>query len=197
MKPSSNISRRRRSAITDGSPDYMAKRAELIEIAAKQFKLSGYRATTLAEVGRKAGLDRATVYYYFGSKEELFREILRKGVAANIQECVRISKIENLDPLQKITAITKQMMNAYDEHYPHMYVYLQDEMEQITTEQSVWAQEIISQTRTFEKLIMDLVSQAMRMLNWTHRWYQPGGTHGSDEVGTAFASIFLDGMRSK
>lgn len=216
MKPSSNISRRRKSAITDGSPEYRAKRAEIVEIAARQFKLSGYRATTLAEVGRKAGLDRATVYYYFGSKEELFREILREGVAANIQECVRISKIEELDALQKITAITKQMMNAYDEHYPHMYVYLQEEMEQITTEKSVWAQEIIHQTRTFERLIMDLVAQAMNegqfrsdisvsvasnaifgMLNWTHRWYQPGGTHGSNEIGSAFASIFIDGMRKK
>ena len=80
MTKPSNISKRRETALKEGSSDYLAKRAELVEIAAGQFKQSGYRATTLAEIGRKAGLDRATVYYYFGSKEELFREILRTGV---------------------------------------------------------------------------------------------------------------------
>ena len=79
MTQSSNISRRRKSALEDGSSDYLAKRAELVEIAGRQFKNNGFRATTLAEIGHKAGLDRATVYYYFGSKEELFRECLRVG----------------------------------------------------------------------------------------------------------------------
>src|SRR3546814_11449663 len=83
--------------ISDWSSDvcssdlYLAKRAELVEIAGRQFKNNGFRATTLAEIGHKAGLDRATVYYYFGSKEELFRECLRVGVDDNINECERIA----------------------------------------------------------------------------------------------------------
>ncbi len=214
-KPS-NISRRRDSALKEGSSDYLAKRDELVGIAAQQFKQSGYRATTLAEIGHKAGLDRATVYYYFGSKEELFREILRTGVDANIRECVRISESEVLDPLQKLEAIIKQLMKAYDEHYPHMYVYIQEEMDRIASEKSVWAQEIASQTRKFERIVMRLISESMAagklradipvslaanaifgMLNWTHRWYQPGGAHGAGEVSDSFAAIFLDGMRPR
>ncbi|MCB2050050.1 MAG: TetR family transcriptional regulator [Novosphingobium sp.] len=214
MTGPSNISKRRATALKEGSSDYLAKRAELVEIAAQQFKQSGYRATTLAEIGRKAGLDRATVYYYFGSKEELFREILRTGVDANIRECVRISRDEGLSALEKLEAVVRQLMKAYDEHYPHMYVYIQEEMERIASEKSVWAKEIASQTRKFERIVLDLVSQAVRdgelrsdipvsvaanaifgMVNWTHRWYQPGGYHSADVVGGAFASIFLDGMR--
>src|SRR3546814_17795247 len=83
MAQSSNISRRRKTALEDGSTDYLAKRAELVEIAGRQFKNNGFRAPTLAEIGHKAGLDRATVYYYFGSKEELFSEGLRVGVDDN------------------------------------------------------------------------------------------------------------------
>lgn len=216
MAKISNISRRRESALKDGSADYLAKRDELIRIAAQQFKQSGYRATTLAEIGHKAGLDRATVYYYFGSKEELFREILRTGVDQNIRECVQISQSTELDSIEKLEAIVRQLMTAYDEHYPHMYVYIQEEMDRITSEKSVWAQELASQTRKFEKMVMGLIAESIAagkmrgdipvsiaanaifgMLNWTHRWYQPGGMHGADEVSMSFALIFLDGMRPR
>jgi len=216
MVKASNISKRRESALKEGSADYLAKRDELVRIAAQQFKQSGYRATTLAEIGHKAGLDRATVYYYFGSKEELFREILRTGVDQNIRECVRISQNDKLDSLEKLQAIIQQLMKAYDEHYPHMYVYIQEEMDRIASEKSVWAQELAGQTRKFEKIVMGLISETIAagkmrddipvsiaanaifgMLNWTHRWYQPGGAHGADEVSRSFARIFLDGMRPR
>lgn len=216
MVQSSNISRRRKSALEEGSSDYLAKRAELVEIAGRQFKNNGFRATTLAEIGHKAGLDRATVYYYFGSKEELFREILRTGVDQNIRECVKISQNKNLDSLDKLQKIVQQLMKAYDEHYPHMYVYIQEEMDRIASEKSVWAQELASQTRKFEKIVMGLISETIAagkmrddipvsiaanaifgMLNWTHRWYQPGGAHRAGEVSQSFAKIFLDGMKPR
>jgi len=216
MVKASNISKRRESALKEGSVDYLAKRDELVRIAAQQFKQSGYRATTLAEIGHKAGLDRATGYYYFGSKEELFREILRTGVDQNIRECVKISQNDTLDSLEKLQAIIQQLMKAYDEHYPHMYVYIQEEMDRIASEKSVWAQELAGQTRKFEKIVMGLISETIAagkmrddipvsivanaifgMLNWTHRWYQPGGAHGADEVSRSFAKIFLDGMRPR
>ena len=216
MVKASNISKRRESALKEGSADYLAKRDELVRIAAQQFKQSGYRATTLAEIGHKAGLDRATVYYYFGSKEELFREILRTGVDQNIRECVKISQNDKLDSLEKLQAIVQQLMKAYDEHYPHMYVYIQEEMDRIASEKSVWAQELAGQTRKLEKIVMGLISETIAagkmrddipvsiaanaifgMLNWTHRWYQPGGAHSADEVSRSFAKIFLDGMKPR
>ena len=215
MAKPSNISKRRETALKEGSSDYLAKREELVQIAAGQFKQSGYRATTLAEIGRKAGLDRATVYYYFGSKEELFREILRTGVDANMRECVRISEDQSLDPIEKLKAVIRQLMTAYDEHYPHMYVYIQEEMERITSEQSVWALEIAGQTRKFERIVITLIEEATAsgllrndipvsvsanaifgMLNWTHRWYQPGRKYSARLVSDSFASIFIDGMRA-
>lgn len=213
MVQSSNISRRRKSALKEGSADYLAKRAELVEIAGRQFKSNGFKATTLAEIGHKAGLDRATVYYYFGSKEELFRECLRVGVDANIAECERIYLEAGKSSADKLKAIIQQLMFAYDQYYPHMYVYIQEEMSRITSEQSAWAQQIVSQTRKFERIVIGLITDLVDkgevrsdisvrvaanaifgMLNWTHRWYQPGGPHSADQVSAAFSTIFFEGM---
>jgi AcrR family transcriptional regulator len=216
MKVSSNISRRRTSALHEGSADYLAKRAELVEIAGRQFKANGFKATTLAEIGHKAGLDRATVYYYFGSKEELFRECLRLGVDANIQQCERIFADQTLATEPKLRAIMQQLMKAYDQYYPHMYVYIQEEMNRITSEKSAWAQQLLLQTRKFERIVMTLIvtliqSGDMRsdisvrvaanavfgMLNWTHRWYQPNGPQTPEEISNGFCDIFFDGMRAR
>lgn len=194
----------------------MAKREELVEIAGRQFKANGFRATTLAEIGHKAGMDRATVYYYFGSKEELFRECVRLSVDANIAECERIAADLSRDPKDRLRAVIIQLMLAYDRYYPHMYVYIQEEMERIASEKSDWAQQIITQTRTYERIVLSLISELMKkgelrndiavsiaanavfgMLNWTHRWYQPGGPHSADEIADGFCKIFFEGLDAK
>lgn len=215
MGQSSNISRRRQTALNEGSVDYLAKRAELVEIAGRQFKVNGFKSTTLAEIGHKAGLDRATVYYYFGSKEELFRECVRQSVDANIAECQRIFNDKARPARERLRAIILQLMSAYDHYYPHMYVYIQEEMSRIAGEQSTWAQHLVGQTRTFERIVLSLVSELIAsgemrsdipvsvaanaifgMLNWTHRWYQPGGPHPAGQVSAAFADIFFEGMKA-
>jgi len=215
MPQPSNISRRRQVALEEGSSDYLAKRAELVEIAGRQFKANGFKATTLAEIGHKAGLDRATVYYYFGSKEELFRECLRLGVDANIAECERIFGDSVMTATEKLRTVIRQLMMAYDQHYPHMYVYIQEEMSRIASEKSAWAQRIMVKTRTFERIVLSLISELIEkgemrgdiavsvaanavfgMLNWTHRWYQPGGAHSAEEIADAFCDIFFNGVKA-
>ena len=215
MGQTSNISKRRKIALEEGSSDYLAKRAELVEIAGRKFKANGFKATTLAEIGHKAGLDRATVYYYFASKEELFRECLRVGVEANIAECERIFADTELPAAAKLRQVITQLMSAYDQYYPHMYVYIQEEMSRITSERSEWAMRIVTKTRTFEQIVLSLIKQLIAkgemrsdiavsvaanavfgMLNWTHRWYQPGGPHSADEISRGFCEIFFEGMKA-
>lgn len=211
----SNISRRRKSALVDGNAEYMAKREDLVEIAGRQFKANGFRATTLAEIGHKAGMDRATVYYYFGSKEELFRECVRLSVDANIAECERIAADHSRTVKERLKSVIIQLMLAYDRHYPHMYVYIQEEMGRIANERSEWAQQLISRTRAYEQIVLTLIADLMKkgelrsdipvsvaanaifgMLNWTHRWYQPGGPHSAEEVAESFCKIFFEGLDS-
>lgn len=56
-----------------------ARSRELILDAAERlFADHGYQATSLSEVGRLAGLSRATPSYFFGSKAELLRAVLER-----------------------------------------------------------------------------------------------------------------------
>jgi hypothetical protein len=33
------------------------------------------------------------------------------------------------------------------------------------------------------------------MMNWTHRWFEPGKKLSASDLATSFASIFGDGMK--
>lgn len=49
------------------------RRHEILEAALRLFAQKGYSATTNAEIAREAGVTAAALYYYFPSKEYLFR----------------------------------------------------------------------------------------------------------------------------
>jgi AcrR family transcriptional regulator len=210
----SNISLRRRSAQTEGGADYTTKREELVRIAARLFKEHGYQATKLADIAREAGLDRATVYYYVESKEELFREAVEGVLDANMAEAERLLADPALGWLDRLHAIYIQLMISYEENYPATFVYIQEQMHQVRAEETVWAQEIIKKTRAFDQTLISFIRGAISsgelrdnipprlvenalfgMLNWTHRWFTPGGPMTGREVAEAFWSIFLDGMK--
>ncbi|MFC9355066.1 TetR/AcrR family transcriptional regulator [Rhodococcus sp. NPDC057014] len=67
------MSRRRRRAQYDSSPNYQAKCQELLRTAADVFKEKGFEGITLHEIAERFETDRASIYYYFASKTGLFQ----------------------------------------------------------------------------------------------------------------------------
>lgn len=213
-KNASNISRRRRTALADGGPEYAAKRDELVRIAARLFREQGYTSTKLADIANAAGLDRATVYYYVGSKEELFRESVEGILDANLAHAEVVSVDKAVDANTRIRRIVEQMIGSYEQNFPQMYVYIQEQMHQVAHEQTPWAQEIVRKTKRFETIIKNLIREGIEtgefradvplklaanalfgMINWMHRWHVPGRGQNAAEISAAFALIFCEGMR--
>lgn len=199
--------------MSGGSADYAAKRAELIRIAADLFKEQGFKSTRLIDIARKAGLDRATVYYYTGSKEELFQETVEGVLDANIEAAKALIKDKSLRAIDRLHAIFVTLMTSYEENYPATFVYIQEQMHQVGTEETAWAQEIMEKTRAFDRTLLGFIQASIDegdlrsdipprlvenslfgMLNWTHRWFVPGRGMTGQQVAEAFWSIFTQGM---
>lgn len=215
MEPDSKISQRRKTALSDGSAEYKIRREEIVQVASKLFKEKGYKSTTLAHIAELAGVDRATVYYYVGSKQELFREAVQEAVNKNAQEADRIFREPSLSAKEKIEHLVLWLMLSYEEHYPHMYVYIQEEMHQVAGETSEWAKNMQKQTKRFEGIFLKLIEQGVAqeqfrddippqllanslfgMFNWTHRWFKPG-KRPAGEIAAAFCSVFFGGVQVK
>jgi AcrR family transcriptional regulator len=213
VKRSSNISRRRRTAQSDGSADYAAQRVELLRIAAKVFKEKGFQSTTLADIAQEAGLDRASVYYYVGSKEELFHESVQGVVDDSIALAKQLLGDEKLSSLERLHWIYIALMISYEDNYPATFVYIQEHMHEVAVEETAWAQAMMKKMRAFDQILLGFIRGAIEegdlrtdmpprlvenalfgMLNWTHRWFVPGGGMTGQQVAEAFWSIFTSGM---
>jgi TetR/AcrR family transcriptional regulator, cholesterol catabolism regulator len=208
----SRIGRRRAAALAEGSPGYQAKRSELIHAAATVFAEKGFEAATLNDIAERVGSDRATLYYYFGSKQELLQEAVRGGVEANVVELERILKLDKA-PDAKLRLVVERLLSSYETDYPYMYVYIQEDMRKVASQHSAWAKEMTRLTRRVESISLQLIKEAVAdgsfrtdippdlaanalfgMINWTHRWFKPGRRQKAEDLGASFWAIFSDGM---
>ena len=55
------------------------RKEQILESALNVFKTTGLDGTTMDEIAKQADFGKATLYYYFSSKEEIFIELLDRG----------------------------------------------------------------------------------------------------------------------
>lgn len=78
---------------TSGSASSIA----ILDAAKRLFLVAGYEGVNLDEVGRAAGVSRQTVYNQFGSKDAVFREVVRRHWATVRSETASaFAHMENL-----------------------------------------------------------------------------------------------------
>ncbi|MDP9434334.1 MAG: TetR family transcriptional regulator [Actinomycetota bacterium] len=210
--PPSAIARRRAAARQEGSAAYLERRREIVTAAARVFKEKGLQGANLGDVAAAAGADRASLYYYVESKEELFHEVVREAVEANLAEAVAIRDGGGTAP-EKIRSLIRALMRSYDANYPIVYVYIQENLSRVPDEHAGWASTMRRVNKDYERVVIELVERGIEegtirpvaspwivaygllgMLGWTNRWYTPDGRASADEIAETFADAVLLGI---
>lgn len=208
----SKISARRTNARGNNAGEYEAKRAEIMRVGAVVFKEVGYDAATVDEIARRADLDRASLYYYFKGKQELFREMVGAATTHNVQRAEEIAAMQ-VGAEVKLRSLIVALFESYARHYPHLFVYLQQDINHLVQDQSAWSNEIISLNNRFNAAVVSIVREGretgvlvsrgsdkvvvagvLGMCNWSHRWFRTDGAMTATEVGETFADIILGGL---
>ena len=78
--PSKRIAKPRWQRRKDARPE------ELVAAALEVFVERGYEGTTLADVARRAGVTKGTIYLYFENKEALFKAVVRETIVPVIAQ---------------------------------------------------------------------------------------------------------------
>ncbi len=79
---------------------------QILNAAEGQFALLGFAGTSLRAVTRDANVNLAAVHYHFGSKEELFKAVVRRVAQPIVQEQVRhLDELERLNPNPPVAEI--------------------------------------------------------------------------------------------
>jgi AcrR family transcriptional regulator len=67
-----------------------ARPAEIVAAALDVFVERGYAATKLADVARRAGVTKGTMYLYFESKEALFKAVIRQSLLPYLERAEQL-----------------------------------------------------------------------------------------------------------
>ncbi len=82
------------------------RKEAIIKGALKVFNNSGIDKTTMDEIAKESGFGKATLYYYFSSKEEVFIEIMNYGWI-DLWKGIENDIISDLNPREKFISIVK------------------------------------------------------------------------------------------
>ena len=90
-------------------------RSEILEVAAHEFADKGYSGARVDEIAAKMRTTKRMIYYYFGSKEQLYLAVLERAYGV-IRDLETRLDVEHLGPTQAL----RQLANlTFDHHEAH------------------------------------------------------------------------------
>ena len=90
-------------------------RAEIIEVATREFADKGYAGARVDEIAAKMSTTKRMIYYYFGNKEQLYVEVLEHAYAG-IRAIEQQLDVEHLDPVDAIRQLAELTFDHHESH---------------------------------------------------------------------------------
>jgi TetR/AcrR family transcriptional regulator, cholesterol catabolism regulator len=211
----SGIGKRRSAAKEEATLAYQSRRKEIAEAAVRVFNRDGFKGASLSKVAAELNVDRASLYYYIASKEELFDEILREVIERNVSIASRI-RASNLSPRRKLRDVIVALMTSYGEHYPLLYIYIRENLSHVSRKRSAWSKYVRSLNHDYENALIAIIEEGyankslrnigpsrvvaygiIGVVAWTNRWFHPEKSDISAKaIGELFAEMILSGLES-
>ncbi len=215
MKPVSNIEKRRKLAKNDSSASYDARRAEIADAAIRVFNRHGFKGASISAVAAELNIDRASLYYYISSKEELFDDLVRTVVERNL-ELVKQIEATGISPRRKLRNLITALMTSYGDNYPLFYIYIRENLSHVSDKRTEWSNYMRKLNSETVDLVISIIEKGyadksfrnvgssrvvaygiLGIVGWTHRWFRPDQSDVSaEEIGKTYAELLLAGLES-
>ncbi|QJR22613.1 Transcriptional regulator, AcrR family [Brevinematales bacterium NS] len=100
----------------------------ILESAIKLFAEKGFDATSVDEIAKNAEINKAMIYYYFSSKEELLSSIIRKSINefTSIIEEINLSNFKDLEEI--IHFFVEEGINYIDKNDMLIRIYQRESL---------------------------------------------------------------------
>jgi TetR/AcrR family transcriptional regulator len=87
----------------------------ILEAAMHVFSEAGFGSTRVDEIARRAGVNKATIYYHIGNKETLYAEVIH-GIIGNIADMIAVGIQEAQSPEEKLRTYIRNIARSIDQN---------------------------------------------------------------------------------
>ncbi|NTV53653.1 MAG: TetR/AcrR family transcriptional regulator [Candidatus Firestonebacteria bacterium] len=106
----------------------MESREKIMTAALEVFAEKGKHGARMEEIAKSAGVNKAMLYYFFSSKENLFKEVLVKalhGVFNRIRRTLQQSGLTGLGPAESVKLVVEKHFEAFVQDVPGTKIVLE------------------------------------------------------------------------
>ena len=185
------------------------RRGTILAIAAELFAANGVASTSVREIGNRAGMLSGSLYYHFGSKDEMVQEIILSYLTELTQRYDAIRSAEH-EPIRALDEIVRASLQVIANHPYATEIYQNDaaylarlprgrEVEAATervpeTWLSVIEQGVVAGVfrddippRIFYNLFRDALWRSVL-------WFDPQGERTREDLADDMLSVFFNGF---
>jgi TetR/AcrR family transcriptional regulator, cholesterol catabolism regulator len=182
------------------------RRSELTREAARLFAERGYHGTSIGDLAKAMGVQKASLYAHIESKQDLLYETMRDGAAAFHAALDAIP--EDVRPVEKIRLALRGHLKVVADQLDVATVFVREwrylegaRRDEILAERRRYEERFrafFREGRELGELRTDLDDASAALLalsaaNWAYTWLTAG--RDTDELADRFFAILLDGTR--
>ncbi|HEY7203815.1 MAG TPA: TetR/AcrR family transcriptional regulator [Methylomirabilota bacterium] len=184
-----------------------AARAQILRAAADLFRERGYQASTVDHIAARLGMSKASLYTHFRAKEEMLAAISRETIEAFTRD-LNLVLTSRLGAEAKLRTVVRQHVQFVIANRSFLTVFFGEEANLPPR----FVRSLAAQKDRYDKGVERIVEEGIRsgvfremsprlvvfallgMVNWVHKWYNPRGRWGAEEISAAFLALIEGGL---
>jgi len=180
------------------------RRDELLRVSAKLFREKGFDGTTIRDISSAAGMHSGSPFYHFKTKQDILVAVMEQGLAEGLRGLEAAMAAGGPAEQTFKRMIRAQLGTILEDGNDFIPVMLYD-WRSLTEANRRRIVAINDRYDALWRLVIDDLRrdghmpgdpQLVRLLlmgavNWTGRWYYPGGRLSLDEIAEGCARLFL------
>lgn len=183
-------------------------KAKIKSVSIDLFFKKGYFATSISDIAKGSGIQKASIYYHYASKEELLFHILRSTMQdLTAYLATSLSGVKGIE--QRMRAAVRQHVRFHLERQKENFI-ANSELRGLTADHF---RAIVSMRDAYERIFQDLIHQGARrgvfadgdvkILSYAiltlctagASWYKPGGRLTVDEIADIYEAFIINGLK--
>lgn len=199
------VSLKSRKARERGQPERLE---EVLDVAGRMFHENGYRSTSLKHIGDALGMNKASLYYYVKSKQDLARRLILRA-SERLRDMYAQSDLNRLPADEALGLLIREHCHVNLDHPHEMGLLIQQRrfiepaaLGDIPERERLYVAHVRSliargiEEGQFRKVDVSVATQlTLDAINSVLRWYKPGGRLDRDAVVAEIRDYILSALR--
>jgi AcrR family transcriptional regulator len=183
------------------------RKTQILAAGEKLFNEKGYLATSVRDLADAVGMEAASLYSHYKSKEDILWTIADR-CANEFFESVKPIAASQLHTQKKLTDMIIAHVGVITRNIDASAVFFREWRHIAEPRRSAYAKLRNDYEAIFKEVVRQGIQEnlfknydegfstrtIMSALNWTHTWYRQDGELSSEEIGQHLAGILLNGL---